>query len=316
MNKRMMKITFGLAFGGAFLWLLPSIGLSQIPPCTASVGGNTYGKIQDAINLTTSPYPTISVTGVCNENLIINELKDYIRLTVPPGGTATITGTNPSMPAITIIGKGITVEKFTINGAQDGIQVVRGGTAFIENNISIETGGYGIVLAFNSYAQIRGNNIQNNPRGGIVVTYNSFARIGFRSNSNKDPVPNFIQGNAFGVLVGSSSSAQIIGNTISSNTEDGVRVSKVSQADISDNDIDGNGRNGILVEQNSGVNLGRDTEVTFFDHPNRSDEEGNGAYGLRCDTGGYADGRLGTLDGVGKKTATYFAKSCVDSLIP
>jgi len=305
MEKRIIKILCGLVFVGALLCLLPSIGLSQ---CSVSMGSQTFTTIGAAITSATSPYATIFVTGTCPENLQINESKNDISLIGPGDGGATIS-------SVTIFGKGITVKGFTITGPLDGIQVAGGGSAIIDYN-TIITGGYGIIVAFNSYATIVDNTIQNNPRGGIVVTYNSFARIGFRSNSNKDPVPNFIQGNAFGVLVGSSSSAQIIGNTISSNTEDGVRVSKVSQADISDNDIDGNGRNGILVEQNSGVNLGRDTEVTFFDHPNRSDEEGNGAYGLRCDTGGYADGRLGTLDGVGKKTATYFAKSCVDSLIP
>jgi len=310
MKERMMKIMCGLLFGGAFLWFLPSIGLSQ---CNVSVGMVSYPSIQAAINTTTSPV-TISVTGTCSENLLINELEDYTRLTVPIGETATITGMNPSMPTITIIGKGITVEGFTIKGPYDGIQVVRGGTAFIEHN-TIETGGYGIVLSFNSYAHIRGNNIENNLLDGIVVANNSFARIGIRGGSDPTPVPNTIQGNAYGVTVSRSSSAQIVGNTISSNIYDGVRVVKVSQADISYNTIDGNGQNGILVVQNSGVNLGRDTGETIFDLPNSS-IVGNGAYGLNCDVGGYADGRLGTLGGAKKKKPTHFTKSCIDSLIP
>jgi parallel beta-helix repeat protein len=273
---------------------------------TSVVGGTTYDKIQDAINATTSR-ATINVSGTCTENLFIDESKNFISLIGPGDGGATIS-------SVTIFGRGITVQGFTINGPRDGIQVAKGGSAIIENN-TIDTGGYGIIVALSSYAQISGNKIQNNPRGGIVVTYNSFARIGFRNNSDPSPVPNTIQGNACGVIVGSSSSAQIVGNIISSNTEDGVRVTKVSHADISSNTIDDNGRNGILVEQNSGVNLGKDEGEEIFNEPNSS-EVGNGAYGLRCDTGGYADGRLGTLDGVGKKTATYFAKSCVDSLIP
>ena len=112
-----------------------------------------------------------------------------------------------------------------------------------------------------------------------------------------------------------SSSALIVGNTISENTYDGIRVAKVSQADISNNTIDGNGRYGILVTQNSGVNLGRDTGTTILDLPNTT-TVGNGDKGLSCSIGGYADGRLGTLKGVGKKNATDFTKDCIDSLIP
>lgn len=230
MKKKMIKIMCCLVFGGAFLWLLPSIGLSQ---CNVSVGGFTYPSIQAAINSATFPV-AISVTGTCYENLLINELKDYVRLTVSPNQQATIIGTNSNTPTITIIGKGITIEKFTINGAQDGIQVVRGGTAFIENNVIENTGGYGIIVAMNSYAQIRGNTIQDNPADGIVVSDGSFARIGIRSNQDTTPIPNTIQRNANGVTVARSSSAQIIGNMVSSNTYDGVRVVRVSQADISD----------------------------------------------------------------------------------
>jgi parallel beta-helix repeat protein len=311
MKKRMMKTMCGLLFGGAFPWFLPSIGLTQ---CNVSVGGVSYPSIQNAINTTTSPV-TISVTGTCYENLVINELEVNTRLTVPLGQTATITGTNSSMPTIMILGRSITVENFTINGPFNGIQVFFGGTAFIKHN-TISTGGYGIMVLFNSYASIDENTITNNLRDGIVVSNNSYANIG-SGGWDWDPVsvPNIIQGNEYGVSVSRSSSAKIVGNTISSNTYDGVRVVKVSHAEISDNTIDGNGQNGILVVQNSGVNLGRDTGETIFDLPNSS-IVGNGAFGVSCDTGGYADGRLGTLDGVKKHSATHFTKNCIDSLIP
>ena len=311
MKKRMMKTMCGLLFGGAFLWFLPSIGLSQ---CNVSVGAVSYPSIQNAIDTTTSPV-TISVTGTCYENLVINALEVNTRLTVPLGKTATITGTNPSMPTIHILGKSITVENFTINGPFNGIQVMFGGTAFINHN-TISTGKYGIFIAVNSFASIGGNTITNNLLDGIIVTNNSYANIG-SEGWDWDPVsvPNIIQGNEYGVSVSRSSSAKIVGNTISSNTYDGVRVLAVSLAVISNNTIDGNGRNGILVVQNSGVNLGRDTGETIFDLPNSS-IVGNGAFGVSCDTGGYADGRLGTLGGVDDKSATNFTKDCIDSLIP
>lgn len=311
MDRIKIMAIFGLIVFGSFLWLLPSIGLSQ---CNVSVGVTPYSSIQAAIN-SVSSYATISVTGTCYENLFISELKNYITLTVPTRQTAEIIGTIPNRPTITIKGKEITVEKFTIGGAYDGIQVLGGGTAKIEDNMIENTGGIGIVVAWNSYAQICGNTIQDNPREGIGVSDNSYARIGIRSYGDTTPIPNTIQRNANGVTVGRSSSAVIIGNTISSNTNDGVTVFRVSQADTSSNTIDDNGRNGIFVTQNSGVNLGRDTGGTIFALPNSS-IVGNGAYGLSCAIGGYADGRLGTLKGLGKHDATDFTKDCIDHLNP
>ena len=187
MKKSMMKIMCGLVFGGALLWFLPSIGLCQdcsVFLFTGGPVGTPFPSIQAAINSAAS-FATIGVTGTCSENLLINESKNYISLIVPTGQTATIVG-NPlsTQPTIAILGKGITVKGFTITGPRDVIQVARGGTATIDYNTIESTGGYGIVLAFNSYATIVDNTIQNNPLGGIVVTYNSFARIGIRSNSD------------------------------------------------------------------------------------------------------------------------------------
>lgn len=326
MKNRVIRMAFCLVLGGALLWLLPSTGFSQIVNVNCN-GGET---IQAAINAATSPV-TISVTGTCEENLLINEFHDYLRLVVPTGQTATIGGQNPGLPTIAILGKGVTIGhpvsgdpdnllkgSLTIKGNFDGIQVIRGGTAFIEFITIKETGRHGIIVAMNSFAHIVNSTIQGNQEDGVVVDTNSLVRIGIRSSADSAAIANTIEGNANGVTVARSSTAQIVGNTIRNNSNDGIRVAKVSQADISNNVIEGNGRNGILVTQNSGVNLGRDTGDTIFDLPNSSTVP-NGAYGLQCEIGGYADGRLGTLNGgaqKGAKGATSFTKDCIDSLLP
>lgn len=324
MKKRMKKLVCCLVIVGALLWFLPSIGLTQI----INVNCDLNESIQATINTATSPV-TISVTGTCNENLIINEFHDYLRLSVPTGQTATIIGTDSSRPAITIIGRGITIGhpignfsdlkgNLTIKGNYDGIQVIRGGTAFIESITIEEAGRHGIIVAMNSFAHVVGSTIRNNIGDGIVVDTNSLARIGIRSSADTVAIPNMIQYNDNGVTVARSSTAQIVGNSIQNNFNDGVRVARLSQADISNNAIDGNGKDGIFVTQNSGVNLGRDTGTTILELPNSTGLV-NGAYGLRCEIGGYADGRLGTLNGgaqKGAKGATSFTKDCIDSLIP
>jgi parallel beta-helix repeat protein len=115
--------------------------------------------------------------------------------------------------------------------------------------------------------------------------------------------------------VSRSSSARIITNTISNNIGGhGVIVFRVSHADISNNTIDGNGIDGIRVQDNSGVNLGRDTGTNPDELPNNTTANNTG-FGIRCFRGGYADGRLGTLNGAsGDKD--FNDSTCVDSLIP
>jgi parallel beta-helix repeat protein len=308
MEAKKIRI-MGSVLLGVFICLSSTLASGQ---CEVSIGSTSYSSIQAAINSVSSPYTTIHVGGTCNENLFISELKDYLSLV----GPATIYGTpDPSQPVIQTIGKGTRIQNLTLRGGRDGIQVIRGGTAFIENNTIENNERSGIILAMNGYAHILGNTIQANPEDGISVTENSTARIGVRSHDDTGASPNTIRQNAYGVTVSRSSSGLIVGNTIGENTYDGIRIAKASQADICSNVVDDNGRHGIFVTQNSGVNLGRDTGTSIFDLPNTT-TVANGEKGLSCSIGGYADGRLGSLKGTGKNSATHFTKNCVDSLIP
>jgi parallel beta-helix repeat protein len=108
-----------------------------------------------------------------------------------------------------------------------------------------------------------------------------------------------------------SASARIAGITIADNARNGIQVERASQATISDNTFDGNGVNGIFVTENSGVNLGSDAGAGLFDAPNRTTRN-NGGRGIGCRLGGYANGRVGTLNGnAGQKD---FGTTCNDSL--
>ncbi len=91
-------------------------------------------------------------------------------------------------------------------------------------------------------------------------------------------------------------------------------VGSVSHAQISNNAINGNSQNGFFVTQNSGVTLGSDAGSTIYDLPNTTTIN-NGGEGLKCTIGGYADGRIGTLNGSGPNP-TSFTKNCINSLIP
>lgn len=284
MEKRKMISLFVF---GLFLWLLPQTADAQV-----SVNCATE-SLQTAISNNPAG-TTFSVTGICNENITIGAGRQNV--TINGGGTATINGTDTANATVYVYGQGVTITGFTITGGIDGINVLRGGTATIQNNVIQNTGGNGILVIMNSYATIINNTISNNPTSGIYIAESASARVGILSGYATVASPNTIASNGYGILVYRNSFGRIVGNTISNNTGDGVVVTRESQADISNNVINGNGGSGIWVALNSGVNLGNATGSTIFDLPN-STTVNNGAWGVRSSGLSYVEGRLGTLNG-------------------
>jgi hypothetical protein len=292
MKKRMMKIMCCLVFGGAFLFLLPSIGLSQ---CSVFIGEHSYQNIQTAIYAALDQ-DTISVSGICDENITFGSGRRYITLAGSLG--AEINAPNETLPAVVVRGDSITIRGFTISGGYDGVAVLKSGYAIIDGNTIKSAKRNAIWLQNSGTARIVNSTIRDNPGDGIRISENSSARIGILSPFDGPEQANTIENNGGnGITVLNSSSALIVGNTISENGGDGIRVARVSQADISYNTIEGNNGNGIFVTQNSGVNLGNDTGNSIFDWPNFTTVK-NGLFGLKGTLGGYADGQLGTLNGL------------------
>jgi parallel beta-helix repeat protein len=211
---------------------------------------------------------TLSVSGTCNENVVIPE--QVVNVTLDGQGTATINARDASDPTINVRGHGITIRNFvSVAGGETGISVTRGGAATIDSNVIQDTGGNGIVVNLNSSARIINNTIRKNPQSGIVITDSSSARIGFLLTEDTQAQANLIQNNGEnGITVARASNARIVGNTISGNGDNGVIVTRVSHADVSSNTIDNNGGDGVFVFRNSGVNLGEDTGSGIFDSPN------------------------------------------------
>lgn len=318
MKKRMMKIMCCLVFGGAFLLLLPWIVLGQCsvcicPPLPAPCPNPIpYSTIQDAV-YAAGPGAIIYVKGICTESHI-NFAVGQRLLTLDGSMGATINALDATQPVLLVRGDYITIRGFTISGGYEGVAVLKNGFAVIESNTIESAQHYGIELQNSASARIVNNKIRNNPGDGIKISENSSARIGIKQVFDIVEQPNTIEHNGGnGITVLGSSSAIIVGNTISENGGDGIRVARVSQADISDNTIDGNNGNGIFVTQNSGVNLGNDTGDTIFDRPNTTTIE-NGLFGLEGTIGGYADGRLGTLDGL--KGRVWFDFRSINSTRP
>jgi nitrous oxidase accessory protein NosD len=259
------------------------------------------------------PGDVLVVAGTCNENVVIPANMD--RITIDGQNLATINGVDPAEATLRIRGNDNTVKNLTITGGSTGIQVQRSTSALIDGVTVENVGGTGITVQGSSFARIVNSTIQNNPGNGINVTENSSARIGFLTNNDTVASPNTITGNNRGVSVSESSTAAIIGNTISNNLSDGILVNTVSHADIASNTIDANGEHGIHFGRNSGVDLGADSGSTIFDLPNDTTVGSeNGLFGLRCFINSYADRRLGTLNGL-SGAKDFGSGACIDSTI-
>ena len=318
MEEMRIRKIFGLIALGAFLWLLPSVGLGQ---CNVSIGATPYASINAAVSAAVFG-DTINVSGTCTE--IVYILANKNNITLNGGGTATIICQSPISPSVcattgnvVILGKTITIRGFNITGGMAAIQIVQGASATINGNNIYGTQRNGMLVSRGSFATIVNNTIHDtglNPNylntTGIEVSDNASAWIGVSSPANTVASPNVIRDNQNGIRVRRSASAYIVGNTISNNTDDGIQVVEGSVADIAGNLIDGNGQNGIFVSQGSGVKLGDDdTATAIFNLPNSGT---NGDKGLTCSIGGYVDGVLGTLDGL--HGAIRISKGCFNSV--
>ena len=268
------------------------------------------GALQRTIDLA-RPGDTIQVRGTCDENVTIPLGKDL--LTIDGGGNATINGPDAAANTVSARGvRGLTIRGFRITGGRAGIAIDRGSTALIDGNTIEYVGRFGIIAGGWSTVNIVNNAIQNNPSHGINVTGNSFVFIGFVTADDTVASPNTIRNNGVhGINVSFSASARIAGNAISDNARNGVNIDRASHAAVSDNTIEANGQNGIFVTENSGLNLGSDTGTGIFDAPNRTGVN-NGLRGVSCRVGGYANGRLGTLNG--NAGAKELGTSCIDSI--
>jgi hypothetical protein len=300
-----------LVLAAVSFWLSPSVGQAQSGSHTLTCGPEK--TIGQAIKIL-KPGDTLLVSGTCNENLAIGQ--EVHRITLDGQGTASING-DSSANAVTVTGRGITIQGFLITGGSpQAISVVDGGSAVIDGNAIQNAARNGIAVFRNSSADIINNTIQNNPLAGIAIQSNSSARIGWVGPpNNRVSAPNTIQNNgAQGVQVYRGSSAQIFSNTIQNNGSHGVFVDRNSQAEIAACIITGNGGDGIRGTRNAGVDIGTDSTgatPAFDDDTNIGSNHG---FGVNCMIDGFVDGRLGTLTGtLGGKS---FAEGCTDSVVP
>ena len=285
-----------------FTFLLVPCLANNAVAATVAVNCDAGGKIQTALN-TAQSGDTILASGICNENITIRD--ELARITIDGQGAATINAPSTAAAAVTVLGRNITIKRFTITGGRAGFNVLRGASALIDTDTIQDSVGAGILVLQNGHARIINNTIQFNPNSGITVQENSNSRIGFLDLAG--PLAgNVIQRNGVaGVILQRGGVASLVGNAIRENDGPGVLVSGASYGDLASNRIDRNGSDGVVVTQNSDVQLGG--EPSILNPPNETTIP-NGGVGLRCSLNSSADGSLGTLTGV--QGARRFDSSC------
>jgi parallel beta-helix repeat protein len=207
------------------------------------------------------PGDTLLVSGVCNENVVINELAGGI--TIDGQGTAVINGVDLNAPTVQVRGRSVTIRGFKITGGRHGVQYSRGATGAIDRNHITNAAFHGVGVLDNSFARIVDNTIEDNGQNGVCVCEHSSAEIGLRGDFAATGSPNTIRRNGGnGIVVNDGSYAEIQSNTVSENTGAGIIVGEGSSARIGfdsgppgsfagANMVHDNGNRGIVVSRSS-----------------------------------------------------------------
>jgi hypothetical protein len=225
--------------------------------------------ISKAVKLLTSTNPQgpnkIAVSGDCNENLVIQSMD---RLTLITDHGASITDSSGGSSAVVDIedSHSITVQGFTINGGNGGVNCGSASVCYFIGNTIQDGAGNGVFVSGGSNAFFESNVIQNNGgRGSLLIA-------GSQMSSSND----VFQGNAEqGVDVGSGSHLQSSNSNFLNNGV-GVRVGAAS-AQLGGGTISGNLGNGMTLLGNASAAFFGATTIT-----------GNGGVGVHLEDGSFA----------------------------
>jgi len=198
MEKAQISIIRGVGVFVAFFLFLLSGGETQgggpkKPFVLKCPGGSIQAELDGV-----QPGETLTVSGTCNEDVVIPE--ETHRITLDGQGTATINGT------LTIRGRGITITGFEIKGAGDGIVVISGQAIIDDNTISGNVGS-GILITKVSQADVTDNTIENNGIDGIRLTENS--GVNLDGNSTGAPLVKKNVGFGLSCTIGAYASGSI-----------------------------------------------------------------------------------------------------------
>ena len=180
---------------------------------------------------------TLTVSGTCNENVVIQSF-DNLTLQAAPGGASINDASDGTADVIKIQDSTrITIQGFTINGGGEGILCYDQSLCRLNGNTIQGSSGAGVRLS-RARAAFAGNVIQNHSYVGLQIGNAS------QAYTNGDT----IQGSGGGVLVSGGSLFLAAATTVQGNSTLGVVIADNSTFSTGGgNLITGNGDTGVLV---------------------------------------------------------------------
>jgi hypothetical protein len=199
---------------------------------------------------------TISVSGSCRENLVIQSMD---RLTLITRNGAYITDNSAGNLAVVDIedSHSVTVKGFTINGGAQAILCNTASLCYLTGNTIQGPGAFGVLVIRASRAFLESNVVQNWGRGAFITSSQVFSSNDvFQANGGSAIVVgggDFESDNSSfnnnGVGIDAGGGGVILnGGTISGNSGDGVRLLGNASADFGGPTITGNGGVGVHLE--------------------------------------------------------------------
>jgi len=205
-----------------------------------------------------SPGQTLRITGNCSGGpyLIDKSLK-----LVGVNGAATLSAPSVTGGYVLAVTGRVQVElrDFSIDGTgnQAALDIQRGATALV-SGLTIPTGKFGIVVEFNSHADIYASSINHLAGTAIYLQHDASATI----------TGNRLEGNLNNVGVAFNSSAVLDANSIRAASNVGVFIGRMSTVILVGNTITQNTGGGVLLQPDYAL-------VAAVDSPNTIELNGN-----------------------------------------
>ncbi|NKB49739.1 MAG: hypothetical protein GKS02_10320 [Alphaproteobacteria bacterium] len=222
----------GCAIAGLGFLALVSVGSGHAVAMAPGGGGNpnlgvvdcaSGDSIADAL---TAGATVITVTGTCNESVVISQSGVVLN-----GSSAAILNADGTGPAITVTGDNVSIEAWAaINGGGDhGIVVRASGSALVQDVILI-TGDDSVQVIESAFAEVINSAMDGSTSDGLTVATSASARISNSTMSNNG---------RHGALAASGGSIVFAGgNTIASNASSGLFASGGQAAFVLENGAD------------------------------------------------------------------------------
>jgi parallel beta-helix repeat protein len=221
-------------------------------------------SVSQALENTPGSPLTITIKGICNENITI--IRDDVTLIADPSGGG-VNGIDPNSDTIRVRASRTIIDGLTITGGYNGINV--GGSATIRNCMVQSTRVNGVTFYHGGHGTVDKCTIQNNNRHGILVEAASATITSSTISSNAATGIKVMSGGGarIGIPDHSVGATAYAGNTISNNGSSGIDVFDSAGASIGGNTISGNGTDpnasfgqfGIFVHSANADIVGKNT---------------------------------------------------------